>query len=80
MEEKDRLKDKYISKDEYEQYIFSLKAYRDYKNSMDTARDEGKAEGLAEGKAEGLAEGEQERLKLQQRIAELERQIKKQTK
>jgi len=71
-----------LSKDEYEQYIFSLKAYRDYKNSMDTARDEGKAEGraegLAEGKAEGLAEGEQERLKLQQRIAELERQIKKQ--
>ncbi|MCL1943029.1 MAG: Rpn family recombination-promoting nuclease/putative transposase [Candidatus Azobacteroides sp.] len=60
-----------LSKDEYEQYIFSLKAYRDYKNSIDTARDEGKAE--------GRAEGEQERLKLQQRIAELERQIKKQT-
>ena len=60
-----------LTKDEYEQYIFSLKAYRDYKNSMDTARDEGRAE--------GRAEGEQEILKLQQRIAELEKQIKKQT-
>lgn len=32
--------------------------------------------GKAEGKAEGLAEGEQERLKLEQRIAELEKQLK----
>ena len=35
MEEKDRLKTKYID---------PSKTYRDYKNSIDTARDEGKAE------------------------------------
>ena len=69
-----------LSQEEYKQYILSLNAYRDFKNSIDTARDEGKAEGLAEGKAEGkaegLAEGELERLKLEQRIAELERLLK----
>jgi len=59
-----------LSHEEYLQYIISLKTYRDYKNSIDTARDEGRAE--------GKAEGEQERLKLEQRIAELERQLKKQ--
>ena len=61
-----------LSKEEYKQYIVSLNAYRDIKNSIDTARDEGKAEG----KAEGLAEGELERLKLEQRVAELERLLK----
>ena len=30
-----------LSNEEYEQYIFSLKTYRDYKNSIDTAREEG---------------------------------------
>jgi predicted transposase/invertase (TIGR01784 family) len=40
--------------EEYEQYIDSLKTYRDWKNSLDTARDEG----IAKGKAEGIAEGE----------------------
>jgi len=43
-------------------YEQSLKYYRDLNNVIDTAFDEGKAEGLAEGeakgKAEGLAEGE----------------------
>ena len=57
-----------LSKEEYKQYIVSLNAYRDIKNSIDTARDEGKAE--------GLAEGELERLKLEQRVAELERLLK----
>ena len=37
-----------LSNEEYEQYIISLNAYRDYKNSIDTAREEGKAEGKAE--------------------------------
>ena len=37
-----------LSKEEYKQYITSLNAYRDFKNSIDTARDEGKAEGKAE--------------------------------
>jgi len=45
-----------LSYEEYLQYIESFKVYRDYKNSLDTARDEGKAEGRAEGKAEGKAE------------------------
>ena len=57
-----------LTKEEYKQYIVSLNAYRDFKNSIDTARDEGRAE------------GEQERLKLKQRIAELERQLKEQSK
>ena len=43
-----------LTKEEYEQYIMSLKIYRDNKNSIDTAREEGKEEGLAEGRAEGL--------------------------
>ena len=32
-------------------------AYRDIKNSIDTAKREGKEEGLAEGREKGLAEG-----------------------
>ena len=42
MEDKNILKGRYI---EYEQYIDNLKVYRDNKNSLDTARDEGNAEG-----------------------------------
>jgi len=38
-------------------YEESLKIYRDLKNVVDTAYDEGKAEGKAEGKVEGKAEG-----------------------
>jgi len=34
-----------LSYEEYLQYVESFKVYRDYKNSIDTARDEGKAEG-----------------------------------
>lgn len=41
---------------EYAEYEESLKTYRDLKNSVDTAYDEGKVEGLAEGKAEGKTE------------------------
>jgi predicted transposase/invertase (TIGR01784 family) len=37
-----------LSNEEYHQYIESFKTYRDYKNSIDTARDEGRAEGKAE--------------------------------
>jgi len=68
-----------LTHEEYEQYIESFKTYRDYQNSIDTAIEEGIEKGMekgrAEGKAEGRAEGEQERLKLEQRIAELERQL-----
>jgi len=65
-----------LSEEEFNRYADSLKTYRDWKNSLDTARDEGEAKG----KIEGLAEGEQKRLKLEQRIAELERQLKEQSK
>lgn len=45
---------------EYDTYEESLKVYRDLKNVVDTAFDDGKAEGIAEGKAEGIAEGKAE--------------------
>ena len=41
-----------LTKEEYNQYVDSLKTYRDWKNSIDTARDEGEVKGKAEGKAE----------------------------
>ncbi len=37
---------------EYAEYEKSLKSYRDLKNSMDTAFDEGREEGRIEGKEE----------------------------
>ncbi|NEO86737.1 MAG: PD-(D/E)XK nuclease family transposase [Spirulina sp. SIO3F2] len=43
-----------FSREELRSYENSLKYYRDLKNSMDTARDEGKAEGLTEGIEIGL--------------------------
>ena len=45
---------------ELREYEDSLKAYRDIKNSLDTAKKEGRAEGRAEGLAEGRAEGRTE--------------------
>ena len=46
---------------ELREYEDSLKAYRDIKNSLDTAKEEGLAkgreEGLAKGREEGRAEG-----------------------
>jgi predicted transposase/invertase (TIGR01784 family) len=48
------------SDDEYAEYEESLKIYRDLKNTMDTAFDEGKAEGKSEGIAVGKAEGIEE--------------------
>ena len=44
------------SDDEYAEYEDSLKSYRDLKNSIDTAFDEGKLEGKLEGKIEGMME------------------------
>ena len=46
--------------EELREYEDSLKAYRDIKNSIDSARREGLAEGRAEGRAEGLAEGKKD--------------------
>ncbi len=51
---------------ELREYEDSLKAYRDLKNSIDTAleqgREQGREEGLEEGRAEGLAKGRAEGL------------------
>ena len=46
--------------DQVRSYEKSLKYYRDMKNSLDTAFDEGKQEGKQEGKAEGRREGKEE--------------------
>jgi len=45
-----------FSEQEYQEYENSLKYYRDLKNSIDTAFDEGKIEGKMEGKIEGKIE------------------------
>ena len=45
---------------ELREYEDSLKAYRDIKNSLDTAKEEGRAEGREEGRAEGREEGRAE--------------------
>ena len=42
--------------DVYCEYEDSLKAYRDIKNSLDTAKEQGKAEGIEIGKMSGKAE------------------------
>ena len=51
---------------ELREYEDSLKAYREIKNSLDTAKEEGREEGLEEGLAkgreEGLAKGREEGL------------------
>ena len=44
-----------FSPTELRKYEDSLKAYRDIKNSLDTAKEEGRAEGREEGRAEGIA-------------------------
>ena len=59
-----------LTPEEYRAYVDNLNSYRDLKNSLDYAE--------TKGRAEGRAEGERERFALQQRIAELEKQIKKQ--
>jgi predicted transposase/invertase (TIGR01784 family) len=57
---------------ELEQYEESLKVYRDIKNSLDTAREEGKVEGKIEGEAigerRGIAKGEVNKARI---VAEL---------
>ena len=43
--------------EQLKEYEDSLKAYRDVKNSIDTALEKGREEGMAEGMAKGMAEG-----------------------
>ena len=42
------------------EYEDSLKAYRDVKNSIDTALEKGREEGMAKGMAKGLEKGREE--------------------
>ena len=49
-----------FSPNELREYEDSLKAYRDIKNSLDTAKEEGRAEGREEGRAVGREEGRKE--------------------
>ena len=51
-----QVEERYIS------FEASKMAYRDIKNSIDTAKREGKEEGLAEGMEKGLAEGREKGL------------------
>ena len=58
----DKLSFKYVdiakfTPTELKEYEDSLKAYRDVKNSIDTALEKGREEGRAEGRAEGREEG-----------------------
>ena len=46
--------------DQLEKYEDSLKYYRDIKNSLDTAKEEGREEGKEEGRKEGKEEGRKE--------------------
>ena len=46
---------------ELKEYEDSLKAYRDVKNSIDTALEKGREEGRVEGREEGRAEGREQR-------------------
>lgn len=47
----------HFTKPELREYEDSIKAYRDIKNSLDTAKAEGLEEGIIKGRAEGLEEG-----------------------
>ena len=53
----------HFTREELKSYEDSKKFYRDIKNSMDTAFEEGKVEGKVEGKEEGKVEGKEEGLK-----------------
>lgn len=46
--------------EERQAYESSLKYYRDLKNVIDTARDEGREEGREQGREEGLEQGREE--------------------
>lgn len=49
--------DRYISlPTEFSEYERSLKAYRDLKNSLDTAKEDGREEGIVIGREQGRAE------------------------
>ncbi|MBM6866879.1 hypothetical protein H6A66_17255, partial [Bacteroides caecigallinarum] len=57
-----------FSKQQYDEYEESLKAYRDWQNTIETAkmksREEGRAEGIEVGRAEGIEVGRAEGIEL----------------
>jgi predicted transposase/invertase (TIGR01784 family) len=63
MEPREKYVNVFFTREELKSYEDSKKFYRDIKNSMDTAFEEGKVEGKEEGKEEGLKQGEIKGLK-----------------
>ena len=63
MEPREKYVNVFFTREELKSYEDSKKFYRDIKNSMDTAFEEGKVEGKVEGKEEGLKQGELKGLK-----------------
>ena len=57
IEEREEAEIATFTPEELREYEDSLKAYRDIKNSIDTARREGEAKGRVEGRLEGRLEG-----------------------
>ena len=57
IEEREEAEIATFTPEELREYEDSLKAYRDIKNSIDTARREGRMEGRVEGRVEGRLEG-----------------------
>ncbi|MGB0561011.1 MAG: Rpn family recombination-promoting nuclease/putative transposase [Spirulinaceae cyanobacterium] len=53
-----------FNREELSSYENSLKYYRDLQNSIDTARDEGKTEGIEVGRQEGIEMGRQEGIEM----------------
>ena len=56
IEEREEAEIATFTPEELREYEDSLKAYRDIKNSIDTARKEGRVEGRLEGRVEGRVE------------------------
>ncbi len=63
MEPREKYVNVFFTREELKSYEDSKKFYRDIKNSMDTAFEEGKVEGKEEGKEEGRKQGEIKGLK-----------------
>ncbi|MFN5575085.1 MAG: hypothetical protein ACK5BH_02180 [Bacteroidota bacterium] len=57
MEPREKYVNVFFTREELKSYEDSKKFYRDIKNSMDTAFEEGKVEGKEDGKEEGKEEG-----------------------
>ena len=61
----------HFTKTELREYEDSLKAYRDIKNSLDTAKEEGRAEGIEEGMNKARVQFARDLLKLNMPVSEI---------